>query len=152
MGNFGAYNENEVELKDGFEPLPNGDYKVTIVDSEEKTSKSGNTYISLDMIIQGGQFDGRHIFENLNVGHSNQQVVDIAHATIKRLSIAMGKSGVKDSSDLHGTPFMVNIVNKPNKKGEMTEYRKFSSCGDATPSTPVAAQVNGGAGEKAPWE
>ncbi len=38
MASFGAYNEDEVEIKDGFDPLPNGNYSVTIVDSEEKTS------------------------------------------------------------------------------------------------------------------
>jgi len=146
MANLLGYNEDDVQISD-FEPLPNGDYKVEIIDSEEKESKNGHMYISLDMVVRGGQYDGRHIFENLNVGHPNETVVNIAHQTIKKISLALGKSGVKDSSDLHGKPFMVNILNKLNKKGEPTEYRKFSPLeGEST--NPVSTQSSD---EKAPW-
>ncbi len=148
MASFGAYNEDEVEIKDGFDPLPDGSYSVTIVDSEEKTSKAGNAYISLDMVVSGGEMDGRHIFENLNIGHDRSDVVDMAYATIKKISIAIGKSGVKDSSDLHGVPFICTITNKNNKKGEMTEYRKWSSASSA----PVEKPKADASGDKAPWE
>jgi len=47
------------------EPLPPGNYTATIIKAEPGVSKAGNEKIDIQWRIEGGQYDGRVIFDTL---------------------------------------------------------------------------------------
>jgi hypothetical protein len=46
----------------GGENVPDGNYRVVLDSVEIRTSQAGNEYLNWDMIIQGGDYPGRHLF------------------------------------------------------------------------------------------
>lgn len=142
MGNLGGYNENEVELSGGFDELPVGQYKVCIEDTESKTSKSGNMYVSCKIAVTEGQHQGRYHFENLNVGHPDADVVARAHKTIKEMSVAMGITGVQNHEDLrfdNTKKFMCMERKAGKKEGQVFTNFKPADQYTATAAAPQAA-------------
>lgn len=59
---FGDIDWNTVETEGSFEPLPEGDYALTIEKAELKTSMAGAQQISLTYAVQGTK---RKVFDNL---------------------------------------------------------------------------------------
>lgn len=49
----------------GLEPIPAGNYLASIIKAESGQSKAGNQKIDIQWKIDGGQYDGRVIFESL---------------------------------------------------------------------------------------
>lgn len=142
FGNLGGYDENTVEVN-SFEELGAGEYKAIIEDTELKESKAGNQYVSCKLVITEGPQEGRVHFENLNIGHPDSTVVEMAHKTIKSMSTAMGITGVKNHEDLRFDSHkkFIGVVRKVSKKGNLfTTYvaaDKVSSA-PAAPAAPVA--------------
>lgn len=102
-----------VPTENPFEPVPAGEYEAMVTDSEMKRTKDGmGQYLSLTMEVQSGQFQGRKIFENLNLYHSNPKTVDIAQRSLSALCHAIGVLKVADSQDLHNRPFTIKVAVK----------------------------------------
>lgn len=109
-----ALNFNATQVKPNVspDPIPTGQYPVVITRSEEKPTKAGNgSYIELEMTVQGGEFNGRKVFDRLNIRNPNQQAVDIAYATLSAICHVTGRLNITATEQLHGVPF-VAVVNK----------------------------------------
>lgn len=106
------FNATQVEPNRALEAIPTGQYPVVITRSEEKPTKAGNgSYIELEMTIQGGEFNGRKVFDRLNIRNPNSQAVDIAYATLSAICHVTGRLNITATEQLHGVPF-VAVVNK----------------------------------------
>lgn len=114
--------------EDSFDPIPPGTYEAMITESEMKATKDGlGAYLQLKIVLGKGQYEGRVLFERLNIQNKNETAVDIAYRTLKKICEAIGKTSIKDSSELHNKRFRVEIEveqGKPYvKDGEQKEGR-----------------------------
>lgn len=107
---------SEVPQSD-FELLPEGDYRLTVTESEMKDTVKGGVQLVFTYQVVGSALDGRKLFDRLNIKNDNQKAVEISFQTLAKLVSACGVEKVNDSSDLHGKSFMAHVE---VKKGEGT--------------------------------
>lgn len=152
---------NTADIPDSeYEIIPPGDYEAIITESEMKATANGDgAYIQLKIQIQsgmGGSNDakGRVLYERLNIQNKNEQAVEIAYRTLKKICEAVGKTAIKDTVELHNKRLIIAVEvekGKPYiKDGQQKEGRDQNRIkaykavgGDApasgnAPSTPAA--------------
>ena len=161
----GTYEADAGNLAGDFTPVPPGDYKVIVVESEMKPTKSGTgNYLQLELEIIEGEHTGRKVIERLNIDNPNTQAVDIAQRSLNSICVAVGKMSITDSNELHSIPMIAVIkvdAAKPYMKDGVQQdglpgnsIRTYKPIGAAastfaasTPS-PAASNVN----SSPPWK
>lgn len=108
------FNRESVAPNVALEPVPSGQYTVAITNSVEKPTKNGlGAYLELEMTIQGGEFNGRKIFDRLNIRNPNEQTMEIAYRTLSSILYVTGVPAMQDTQQLHGRPFIAVVVKVP---------------------------------------
>lgn len=117
-GNLSGFDANEVEPQGVFEPIPADWYNVMIVGSEFKPTKNGNgQYLQLEMEVLDGEFEGRKLWDRLNLENPNTTAVEIAQRTLSAVCRAVGVMTPSDSSELHDKPLRIKVSVKPASGG-----------------------------------
>ena len=99
------------DMLSGFEPIPAGDYKAKVVESDLKVTAAGTgKYIKLKFEIIEGEFKGRFVWTNINIINPNPVAVDIAQKELATLCRAVGKAVIQDTKELHGIPILIQII------------------------------------------
>lgn len=152
MASLGGFNAQEVEPSTGFDPIPVGDYVAIISNSEEKTTKAGDgSYVKLEFTILEGKYEGRKLWENLNLNNRSEEVVKIARATLSSICRALSiLRPVQDSIELHDQPLIIKVgVEKRKDTGEMqNRIKAYKPRSDGIATPPAAGPAAG----KKPWE
>ena len=98
-------------VKQGFEPLPPGEYAVVISEQRTKPNKAGTgEYLELTLVIEEGSSRGRRIWERLNLRNPSQKAVQIARETVERIKEATGIAA-RSAEDLVGGRCRVTTMN-----------------------------------------
>ncbi len=169
----GAYDPN-AEASSDFEPLPAGEYRAKIIESEIEPVSQRNNYgrcLKLTWQVEGGPFDNRLVWQRLNMwaeGMNNiDKVISIAQSQFAAIRQATGKMAPQDSSELHHIPCLIRVKLKPGdgQYGPSNEIGGVKAvgagnAGGAAPGGGAAAQrftppanqapANAGGGS-APW-
>ena len=142
-----GFDANTIEPAQTFEPLPNGDYKVAITETENRPTKAGTgSYLLLKLQVLEGDHQGRILFDRLNLDNPNQTAVDIAKRTLSAICTSVGVMTPKDSSELMDKPMMVKVVVTPPQNG-------YDAGNDIKGYKPAGAASNPPTGAaKKPWE
>lgn len=111
----------------GFEPLPAGEYKVQITDSDIVTPKSGNgSMIKFTYeVIADPQFDGRKIFDNIIIEHSSVEAERIGKQKLNTICALTGIKALKDTAQLHGKAMSLLISVKDNQGEKQNVIKKY---------------------------
>ena len=113
-----SFDATSVEPTTAHELLPAGKYRAQIVESEMRVTKNGmGQFLWLMLDIIEGPYQGRKLFDQLNLVNSNPQTVEIAQRTLSAICHATGKLQVNDSVDLHLVPMSIQVGVKPPKDG-----------------------------------
>jgi hypothetical protein len=84
------------------ELLPPGRYTAQIVQSEMRPTKAGDgQMLWLELDVLDGPYQGRKLWDQLNLVNRNQQAVEIAQRTLSAICHAVGQIQVSDSEQLH---------------------------------------------------
>ena len=70
-----------------FEPLPNGDYTVNIVESSHTTTQAGKLMFKVKMKVEGGPHDGRFVWNQFVVSPENANALSIFFSQMKTLGL-----------------------------------------------------------------
>ncbi len=140
------YNADEVEPAGSFEPLPVGKYMVVIEDSDMKDNNAGTgQYLKLTYNVVDGNFQGRKLFENLNLhfddageNEKHATAMKIANGKLRSICFAVGNHTPQDTSELHDIPFVVTVGIQKSKSEAYPEpqnvIRKYEPLNqEATP-------------------
>lgn len=99
VGFEGGDDDEEFDMsqvaEDSFEVLPAGTYNVTVDEATAKKSSSGNPMISLQLIVEDGEYEGRKLFTHVVF---SPKTMGMAKRTMNRLGLA----------DLTNGPFKPN--------------------------------------------
>lgn len=109
---------------DEYEVIQPGEYEAMIIESEMKATKDGaGAYVQLKIQLK----NGRILFERLNIQNKNEKAVEIAYRMLKKICEAVGKTSIKDTTELHNKRMLVVVeVEKGQpyeKDGVMKEGR-----------------------------
>lgn len=146
---------------DEFEVVQPGEYEAMIIESEMKATKSGDgAYVQLKVQLK----NGRILFERLNIQNKNEKAVEIAYRTLKKICEAVGKTSIKDTTELHNKKMLVVVEvekGKPYEKdGQMKDGRdqntikayKSIQVGAEAGNASTAAASTPAAGNAPPWK
>jgi len=166
MAFLGAkFNPNQVEPSQSLEPVPAGEYKLALSQSEiVETKNRDGKYLKCEFVILEGAHKGRKVWANFNCWNKNQVAVEIAWRQLGDLCRACGfYRDLEDSSALHNIPFAAKLSIKKSEgyrdQNEISEYiAKPGPGGQAAPgvttspaSSPTqAAQPQAAAGGGVP--
>jgi hypothetical protein len=104
------FNAEDYEPMGSFSPLPVGEYLVVISASEMKDTKTGRgKYLQLVYDVVDGDYQGRHLFDRLNLVNENETAQKIAQQALSAICRAVGVMHPKDSEELHDKPFVVKV-------------------------------------------
>ena len=54
-----------------FEPMPDGDYELKVIDAKGTTTQNGKTMFKITTEVQGGPYAKRRVWDNLVVSTEN---------------------------------------------------------------------------------
>lgn len=113
---YAITNTSEIKSSGGLPLIPEGDYRMRILFSEAKKTKSGNgEFFEIKMVIDEGQYKDTEFTERLNVDNPNQQAVEIAFATLARMAEAVGRTNLSSTEELHNIPFIGSVKTEKGK-------------------------------------
>ena len=113
-----AFDASSVDPPTAYEVLPAGRYQVQIVQSELRVTRDGTgQYLWLMMDILEGAYQGRKVFDQLNLVNRSAQTVEIAQRTLSAICHATGRMQVSDSEDLHLIPMTITVTVEPPRNG-----------------------------------
>jgi len=148
-----------------FENLPAGTYRAQIVESEMRATRNGQgQYLWLMLDIVEGGYQGRKLFDQLNLINPNPQTVEMAKRSLSAICHATGRIAITDSEELHLIPMEIVVTVEPPKNGYGARNRiryvaKKKDAAIAYPPTrpapaaaPVSAPMTAPQGEPStPW-
>lgn len=146
-----------IDIRSNYEAIPAGDYESMVTASEMKSTKDGTgQYLELTVEIQSGQFQGRRLFDRLNLSNRNPKAVEIAQKQLAQLCHATGVLQVQDSQQLHNRPIIMKVAvrNDPERgpSNEIKGYKAKGAIQQAAPfQAPRAAAQSAPAAAPLPW-
>lgn len=119
MANLGTtFDATGIEPTQTLEVLPPGKYPAQIVNSDLRLTKDGmGQYLFLEIDVLEGPYQGRKLFDRLNLVNANTQAVEIAQRSLSAICHATGRLQVQDSEELHLIPFIAVVQVQPPKNG-----------------------------------
>lgn len=156
----GIYTADPDNVAGDYTPVPPGEYRVIIKDSERKETRNGmGAYYQLDLEIIEGEHKGRKLIERLNLENQNQQAVDIAQRTLNAICVAVGKMSISDTAELHDIP-MIAVVKVDPPKPYMKDgvempgspSNSIRTYKPVTAAAPAAAASAAPAASTPPWK
>ena len=153
-----GFDASAIEPQTTYEPLPADWYKCVITDTEEKPTKAQTgSYLELKIEVIDGQYQGRLVFERLNLKNPNPTAVEIAQRSLSSICRAIGVNSPKDSAELRDKPMMVKLAVKPadGQYGASNEVKGYDAVDGATAApAPAAATATAsvGGGSTPPWK
>lgn len=141
MADLRGFDAQTVEPNDSFDPIPNGDYLCIITTSEMKPTKAGDgAYLELELQVIEGPYQGRKLWDRLNLNNANDTTVKIAKGTLSAICRAVGVLQPKDSCELHDLPLMVKVASKKREDtDELTNVVKGYKKRDELAAIPAAS-------------
>lgn len=114
MGQGFQFNQPLKSEQSSFEPLPIGDYIVTLTsaDATERTTRSGvdQQIIAMRYTVQEGEYAGRVIFNDLLVGGANSEKArEYSLRHIREVGWALGLPYITNTNELLNQPFVLEV-------------------------------------------
>ena len=137
--------ETVPERENNFDPLPAGLYTVHITESDVVDLKSGNgRSLVLTFDVIDGLFQGRKLWDRLNIQHTSQEAQAIAQRALADLFLATATAPSRDSEDLHFKPLLARVAidgKDPNyaPKNVIKAYKPLTQAAPATKAAPRQA-------------
>jgi hypothetical protein len=151
MSNLNGFDATNVEPVPSYDPIPAGKYLAMIVDSQEKTSQKGHTYLSLEFEVIEGEFKGRKLWTNLNLQHPDPKTVKFARSELAEVCKAVGVLKPADSVQLHNLPLVINVKVAKRKDNDELQNRIKSYSPKAAAGQAAPAQQAPATSTTPPW-
>ncbi len=143
-----------------FDPLPAGNYNVTINSAELKATKAGDgQYIKLRLDVTGPTHQGRVLFTNLNIANKNPKAEEIGRQQLGDVMRAIGLPSVNDTDQLIGGSLQVKVAVKDDPQygpgNEVKGYKPIdgavAASGIPMPKAQASAPSGAAKGAAPPW-
>lgn len=150
MGNLnqvlgGDYNAAEVETPDN-EPLPAGEYIVTIDSAELRETRTGNGMgCNMAFEVVDGEKIGRKVFNWFNLAHENQKAVQIGQSEFAALCKAVGVLTPQDTDELLGKHCRIRVTIDKDGRNAVKGYKPVETAPKPTAEPQPQAK-------KMPWQ
>ena len=126
-------------------PLPEGEYRARITESDVKpNSKGTGSYVEFVWTVEGGEHDGKRIWDRITHEHTNPMAVDIGLKMLVTLARVVGVPKWEDTMELHGKQALVSVTvrsytRRDGSEGWSNDVKGYKSLASTPPpeGTPV---------------
>lgn len=149
-----AININDLpDSNNNFDPIPAGDYNVTISAADVKETKAGNgEMIILTMNVLGPTHMGRVLFANINIVNPSEQAEQIGRSQLKAIMQAINLQNLADTSQLVGGNLSVKVAIKDDQQyGKTNSIKAFKPISGAVKQQAPVMQQPARQEARAPW-
>lgn len=139
------------------DPLPTGWYNMAMDESEMKPTNDGTgAYLKVRFTVLDGQYQGRKVWEQLNLRNNNAQTVEIAQKQLSAICHAVGVLKPAKSEELHNLPLKIRVGQKKAEGGydagnRIMAYKNINEQVDVAGGDAGAAAFGAGAAPAQPW-
>lgn len=111
----------------GFEVLPKGKYNAIVDECNFKESKAGAPMLEMIFAIDGGEYDGRKIYDYYVLGGSNDKAIEFGQAKLKKFLVrvcpdanltAFNPATFSDNGEAVGKKLILDLGIQTQKKGD----------------------------------
>lgn len=123
------FDATNIDTTSQYDAIPADDYEAMVTGSAMKTTRDGSgEYLELTLEIQSGQFQGRRLWDRLNLRNRNAKAVEIAQKQLAQLCHAVNVLQVQTPEQLHNRPFVmkVSVKNDP-ERGMSNEVKGYKA-------------------------
>ena len=132
-----------------YEPLPDGDYDLKVIEASATTSQSGKTMFKITTEVQSGAHAKRRVWDNLVISPENSNALGIFFSKMAALGLPRefftnnNPTNAQIESMLVGRSFRAQIGSRTwngSKRNEIKRYyvQQPGTAANAQVSTPVA--------------
>ena len=141
-----------------YEPLPDGDYDLVVLEGTAKVTQSGKTMFSLKAQVEGGAFNKRLVWDNLVVSPDNSTALGIFFRKMAALGLNRdffdrAPSNAQIEQAMVGRKFRGQLGTRTyngNKSNEIKNYYPASAATTASAPAQAAAPAPSPAPAPAP--
>lgn len=149
MAQIGQFDATNIAPREDYTPLPTGEYRAQIVDSDLKPTKNNDGhYAELVFECMDAPHKGRKVWARLNLDNKNPKTVEIAQQDLSAICHAVGKLKINDTFELHNKPLIIRVefvrADGAKQRNDGNEIRAYKALDGGTPqaaSVPAAAQT-----------
>lgn len=107
-----SFNAATVDPQTSFDPIPQGQYLVMVIDSTIAPTKNGNGQLLklTHEVVEPQEFKGRKIFDNINIQNQNKVAEEIGQRQLSSICHAVNQIDITETAQLHNIPFGVKVV------------------------------------------
>lgn len=118
------------DVADSFDPLPEANYDLEIVEAVYKTSTTGKDMWKVQARVLGGQFNNRRIFDQLVLSRENQVAVRIFFQSMAVLGLnreyfRSNPSNEQIATALKGRRFVGKVTQRPYQGEMQNELKRY---------------------------
>ncbi len=150
-----SFNASDMPESSGFDPLPAGEYNVSIASADLTNTKNGSgQYLKLRLDVVGPTHAGRVLFTNINIRNANQKAEEIGRQQLGQIMRAVGLPSLTDTDQLIGGQMAVKVTVKHDEQyGDGNEVKAFKAIGGSAAPRPAAgaAPAQPAAASAPPW-
>ena len=131
--------------KGSSEPIPAGNYVASIFDASVGALKSGKGQgVKLTWEIEGGEYNGRRIYDLVIIAHENSDTMRIGRGKFKDIASACGiTDAITDLSVLCHKPVWVTVKIQEDETGEYPDKNRVTRVKPISAAKPKAVRANG---------
>ena len=108
---------NAIQGGGKYDPVPEGDYVLKALESEEKDTASGGQMIKVKFEVVGGDHNGRWVWQNFNTVNKSDVAQRIGRQQLVAWATACGKADCDDTDKLIDKKFSATVSIEPAKGG-----------------------------------
>jgi hypothetical protein len=151
---LGDYQTTE-DYMNSFDPVPPDKYEAMITDSSVENTKSNNggKVLKLTWTIMSGDYQGRLVFDNVNIKNPSEKATEIGRKQLNSISAACGYpagSRITESAMLHDRLCVIDVRIEGEKTVNGQTYAPKNTIKGYAPSTATASAAQVAAPEAPP--
>jgi len=138
-----------------YEPLPDGDYELKVLESEVKQTQTGKTMFKVKTEVQSGPHARRLVWDNLVVSDGNPTALGIFFSKMNALGLgqeffSQNPANEQIAQAMVGRPFRATIGSRVWNGEKRNEFKRYLPAQLNVASTPTAAPMAASAPAPAP--
>jgi hypothetical protein len=128
-----------------YEPLPDGDYDLKIVEAPAKTTSTGKTMFAVKAQVQSGPHANRLIWDNITISPENKNALAIFFSKMVALGIPReffttnNPSNAQIEATLQGRTFRAQIASEVYQGSRKNKINRYYVTTPGVTAAPVAA-------------
>lgn len=128
-----SFDASNINPAADFDPLPDGEYPVIIIDSAFEPMKNGSgTSLKLTLQVIDGNFKDRLLWSRLSLQHTSEKAQDIAQRQLSAICHAVNVLQLSDTVQLHNRPLIAKVkfiaaTSEYKAKNEISAYKPYTN-------------------------